>query len=146
MSESIEQENGLVRMELSQIRIDEKRGEQVIVLKEKTGSRLLPIVIGILEATAIKMEISGYQPPRPLTHDLLNSTIHGLEANLKKIVVVKLEQNIFYAKLILENIAGKTVEIDARPSDSIALAVRAKSPIYVARSVLDQVSMREPDS
>ena len=146
MPESIEQENGLIRMELSQIRIDEKRGEQVIVLKERQGTRLLPIVIGILEATAIKMEISGYQPPRPLTHDLLNSTIQGLEATLKKIVVVKLEQNIFYAKLVLENASGKVIEIDARPSDSIALAVRAKSPIYVARSVLDQVSMREPDS
>ena len=142
----MEEENGLIRMELSQIRIDEKRGEQVIVLKEKNGKRLLPIVIGILEATAIKMEISGYQPPRPLTHDLLNSTIRGLEATLKQIVVVKLEQNIFYAKLVLEDHTGKRVEIDARPSDSIALAVRAKSPIYVARSVLDQVSMREPES
>ena len=142
----MEEENGLVRMELSQIRIDEKRGEQVIVLKEKNGKRLLPIVIGILEATAIKMEISGYQPPRPLTHDLLNNTIHELAAALKQIVVVKLDQNIFYAKLVVETQAGKLVEIDARPSDSIALAVRAKSPIYVARSVLDQVAMREPDS
>lgn len=142
----MEQENGLVRMELSQIRIDEKRGEQVIVLKEKNGKRLLPIVIGILEATAIKMEISGYQPPRPLTHDLLNSTLRQLQATLKQIVVVKLEQNIFYAKLVVEASSGKVVEIDARPSDSIALAVRSKSPIYVARSVLDQVSMREPEN
>ena len=142
----MEQENGLVRMELSQIRIDEKRGEQVIVLKEKNGKRLLPIVIGILEATAIKMEISGYQPPRPLTHDLLNNTIRELEATLKQIVVVKLDQNIFYAKLVVETQSGKVVEIDARPSDSIALAVRVKSPIYVARSLLDHVAMREPDS
>ena len=142
----MEEANGLIRMELSQIRIDEKRGEQVIVLKEKSGKRLLPIVIGILEATAIKMEISGYQPPRPLTHDLLNSTIRELEATLKQIVVVKLEQNIFYAKLVVETQTGKVVEIDARPSDSIALAVRAKSPIYVARTVLDQVAIREPDN
>jgi len=142
----MDEENGLVRMELSQIRIDEKRGEQVIVLKEKNGKRFLPIVIGILEATAIKMEISGYQPPRPLTHDLLNNTIHELEATLKQIVVVKLEQNIFYAKLVVETASGKIVEIDARPSDSIALAVRAKSPIYVARSVLNQVSLREPET
>ncbi len=129
-------------MELSQIRIDEKRGEQVIVLKEKEGKRLLPIVIGILEATAIKMEISGYQPPRPLTHDLLKSTISELGARLLKIVVVKLEHNIFYAKLVLETKDGHAVEVDARPSDSIALAVRAKAPIYVAQAVLDQVSLQ----
>lgn len=139
------EENGLVRMELSQIRIDEKRGEQVIVLKEKNGKRFLPIVIGILEATAIKMEISGYQPPRPLTHDLLNNTIHELGATLIQIVVVKLEQNIFYAKLIIETGDGRTLEIDARPSDSIALAVRAKAPIYVSRTVLDQVSFQTPE-
>ena len=140
------EENGLVRMELSQIRIDEKRGEQVIVLKEKNGKRLLPIVIGILEATAIKMEISGYQPPRPLTHDLLNHTIQELGATLAQIVVIKLEQNIFYAKLILETGDKRIVEVDARPSDSIALAVRAKSPIYVSRTILDQVSLQSPDA
>ena len=139
------EENGLVRMELSQIRIDEKRGEQVIVLKEKNGKRLLPIVIGILEATAIKMEISGYQPPRPLTHDLLHHTIQELGATLAQIVVIKLEQNIFYAKLILETGDKRIVEVDARPSDSIALAVRAKAPIYVSRMVLDQVSLQSPD-
>ena len=139
------EENGLVRMELSQIRIDEKRGEQVIVLKEKNGKRLLPIVIGILEATAIKMEISGYEPPRPLTHDLLNSTIQGLGATLIQVVVVKLEQNIFYAKLVIGVSDSRTVEVDARPSDSIALAVRAKAPIYVSRTVLDQVSLQAPE-
>lgn len=139
-------ENGLVRMELSQIRIDEKRGEQVIVLKEKNGKRLLPIVIGILEATAIKMEISGYHPPRPLTHDLLNNTIAELGAALSQIVVEKLEQNIFFAKLVIETGNGQTIEVDARPSDSIALAVRAKAPIYVARTVLDQVSFQQPES
>ena len=139
-------ENGLVRMELSQIRIDEKRGEQVIVLKEKEGKRLLPIVIGILEATAIKMEVSGYQPPRPLTHDLLKNTIQELGATLSQIVVVKLEQNIFYAKLVIKTQNQQTIEVDARPSDSIALAVRAKAPIYVAREVLDQVSFQSPDA
>ncbi|MFH1858327.1 MAG: bifunctional nuclease family protein [Candidatus Omnitrophota bacterium] len=140
------EENGFVRMELSQIRIDEKRGEQVIVLKEKNGKRLLPIVIGILEATAIKMEISGYQPPRPLTHDLLKSTIQELGGTLKYIVVVKLEQNIFYAKLVIQANDGRSVEVDARPSDSIALAVRARAPIYVSREILEQVAFPSPDS
>ena len=67
--------NGLVQMEVSKIRIDERRGEQVIVLKECNGNRVLPIIIGISEVTAIKMKISGIQPPRPLTHDLLRDTI-----------------------------------------------------------------------
>ena len=133
-------------MELSQIRIDEKRGEQVIVLKEKNGKRLLPIVIGILEATAIKMEISGYHPPRPLTHDLLNSTIHELGATLRQINVEKLDQNIFFAKLVLQTKEGGSIEVDARPSDSIALAVRAKAPIYVAQAVLEQVSFQGPET
>ncbi|MCH7990212.1 MAG: bifunctional nuclease family protein [Planctomycetes bacterium] len=80
MSGSADSNNGLIQMEVSKIRIDERRGEQVVVLKEKGGSRLLPIIIGISEVTAIKMKISGIQPPRPLTHDLLKNTISQLDA------------------------------------------------------------------
>jgi len=80
MSGSADSNNGLIQMEVSKIRIDERRGEQVVVLKEKGGNRLLPIIIGISEVTAIKMKISGIQPPRPLTHDLLKNTISQLDA------------------------------------------------------------------
>ena len=132
--------NGLVEMEVSKIRIDERRGEQVIVLKERTGNRLLPIIIGISEVTAIKMKISGIQPPRPLTHDLLRNTINQLGATLTRIVISKLEFNTFFAKLILQTRDGHTEEIDARPSDSIALALRADAPIFVADEVLNQVA------
>ncbi|MGE4357599.1 MAG: bifunctional nuclease family protein [Candidatus Omnitrophota bacterium] len=131
--------NGLIEMELFRIQIDENRGEQVIVLKEKNGSRLMPIVIGIVEATAIKMKVSGFSPPRPLTHDLLNNTIKELNAHLERIVVEKLEDNIFYAKLVIRDDDGNVKEVDARPSDSIALALRANAPIYVRNEVLEKL-------
>ena len=132
-------QNGLVQMEVNKIRIDERRGEQVIVLREKHGVRLLPIIIGISEVTAIKMHVSGIQPPRPLTHDLLQSTIHELGASLDRIVITKLEANTFFAKLLLRTKDGAITEVDARPSDSIALALRAEAPIFVADEVLQQV-------
>lgn len=132
--------NGLVQMDVSKIRIDERRGEQVIVLKERGGGRFLPIIIGISEVTAIKMKISGIEPPRPLTHDLLRSTILQLGATLEKIVITKLEYNTFFAKLILRTKDGEQREVDARPSDSIAIALRAEAPIFVAEEVLNQVA------
>ena len=142
MSEAIpaSPENGLVEMEVNKIRIDERRGEQVIVLKERGGNRLLPIIIGISEVTAIKMKISGIQPPRPLTHDLLRSAITQLGGKLVRIVVNKLEFNTFFAKLVLQTKEDVMEEVDARPSDSIALALRAEAPIYVAEDVLNRVA------
>ena len=132
--------NGLVQMEVSKIRIDERRGEQVVVLKELNGPRMLPIIIGISEVTAIKMKITGIQPPRPLTHDLLRSLITQLGAKLSRIVINKLEFNTFFAKLVVETSTGKIEEVDARPSDSIAIALRAEAPIFVADDVLNQVA------
>jgi len=129
----------MVEMELNKIRIDENRGEQVIVLKEKAGDRILPIVIGIMEVTAIKMKISGLTPPRPMTHDLLCNTIKQLGAKIDKIVITNLQQNTFFAKLILQ-INGTFKEVDARPSDSIAIALRAKAPIFVDEAVLSTIS------
>ena len=140
MGEAPQAGNGLVQMEVSKIRIDERRGEQVIVLKERGGNRLLPIIIGISEVTAIKMKISGVQPPRPLTHDLLRETITQLGATLQRIVITRLELNTFFASLILQTTDGTLKEVDARPSDSIAVALRADAPIFVAEAVLNQVA------
>lgn len=140
MSAEASSTNGLVLMEVSKIRIDERRGEQVVVLKEREGSRVLPIIIGISEVTAIKMKISGIQPPRPLTHDLLQHTLEQLGAKLTRVVINKLEFNTFFAKLVLQTKEQKIEEVDARPSDSIALALRADAPIYVADDVLTQVA------
>lgn len=126
----------MIEMELNKIVIDEKRHDQLIVLKEKAGSRVLPIVIGLNEASAIKLKISGFNPPRPLTHDLLHHTIEHLEASIEKIIIDKLEENTFHAKLVLKTSDGKTKVIDARPSDSIALAVRAHVPIFVEDEII----------
>ena len=140
MNDEPHHDNGLIQMDVSKIRIDERRGEQVIVLKERGGNRFLPIIIGISEVTAIKMKISGIQPPRPLTHDLLRDTITQLGATLQRIVITKLEFNTFFAKLIIQTKEGGLHEVDARPSDSIAIALRADAPIFVAEDVLNQVS------
>lgn len=125
----------MVEMELNKIIIDEKRHDQVIVLKEKSADRLLPIVIGITEASAIKMQLAGLRTPRPMTHDLLKKIIHNLDARVERVVIDKLEQNTFHAKIIIE-LDGKVKTVDARPSDSIALAVRTNSPIFVEEEVL----------
>jgi len=129
-------------MKLNRIKIDEKRSEQVIVLKEVNGDMLLPVVIGIPEVNAIKLKLSGIQPPRPLTHDLLNATIRALGAQLIKILIDKLENRTFFAKLVILDRDGKEVFIDARPSDSIALALRADVPIFVDDTVLDEAGVR----
>ena len=135
----------MIEMELSNIVIDEKRHDQLIVLKEKNGNRVLPIVIGLAEASAIKMKISGFMPPRPLTHDLLHSTIEFLEATVEKIIIDKLEENTFHAKLVLKTSAGNEKMIDARPSDSIALAVRAHAPIFVEDEIIKQSAIFNQD-
>jgi len=128
----------MVEMELTKIVIDEKRHDQLIVLKEKGGTRLLPIVIGLNEASAIKLKISGFNPPRPLTHDLFYSTLENLEVKVEKIVINKLEENTFHAQLYIKTGSGVEKILDARPSDSIALAVRAHAPIFVEDEIIKQ--------
>jgi bifunctional DNase/RNase len=131
----------MVEMELNKIVIDEKRHDQLIVLKEKDGNRILPIVIGLAEASAIKLKISGFIPPRPLTHDLLHTAIKDLEANIDRIIIDKLEESTFHAKIVLKTASGQDKIIDARPSDSIALAVRAHAPIFVEDQLIKQAEI-----
>ncbi len=110
-------------------------GAYAILLKEVDGNKRLPIIIGAFEAQAIALEIEGIKPPRPLTHDLLKQLTDNLGAAVIEVIVDELRENTFYAKIILE-VSGFTQEIDARPSDAIALAVRAQAPIFVSGSVL----------
>lgn len=133
----------IVEMELIRILMNEKRGEQMVVLKEKQGSLSLPIIVGIPEASAIKLQISGITPPRPMTHDLLKDTIEQLGATVEKVVINKIHKNTFYATLVLENSQKQQVNIDARPSDSIALALRAGCPIFASKELLDQAGVVE---
>jgi bifunctional DNase/RNase len=128
----------MVEMELNKIIIDEKRQEQIIVLKEKTGARMLPIIIGVSEASSIKMKVSRVSAPRPMTHDLMKAIIEQLDAKVERIVIDALRSNTFHAKIFIKSADNKPRIIDARPSDSIALAVRTQSPIFVDEEVLSQ--------
>jgi len=111
-------------------------GAYAILLKEVEGIRRLPIIIGAFEAQAIALEIEGIKPPRPLTHDLLKQIIDNLGGSVIEVIINELRENTFYAKIVLD-VSGLTNEIDARPSDAIALSVRTLTPIYVAESVLE---------
>lgn len=119
-------------------------GAYAILLKEIDGNRRLPIIIGQFEAQAIALEMEGIKPPRPLTHDLLKSIIDNLGGTVIEIIVNELRENTFYAKIILD-VSGLTNEIDARPSDAIALAVRADAPIYVTEAVMEAASFIPTD-
>ena len=130
-----------IEVDLSKIIIDEKRRDQVIVLKEKGGNRQLPIMIGLAEASSIKMKISDYQMPRPLTHDLILSIIDSLDASIEKLVIDKIVDHTFHAKLILKTNEGDTRSIDARPSDGVAIAVRAQIPVFVEEEILENAEI-----
>ena len=119
-------------------------GAYAILLKEVEGNKRLPIIIGAFEAQAIALEIEGIKPPRPLTHDLLKQLTDNLGATVTEVIVDELRENTFYAKIILE-VSGFTQEIDARPSDAIALAVRAQAPIFVSGSVLQAAAFIPSD-
>jgi len=130
----------MVKAELSRIIIDEKKQEQVIVLKEFDGSRLLPIVIGTVEAVSIRMHLSAIKSPRPLTHDLMASILTDTGISIERVVVDALVNNTFHAKLHIIDAGGNLRVADSRPSDAIALAVRFNAPIYIAQTVFDRLS------
>ena len=126
----------MIQVELSKIIIDEKRQDQIIVLKEKEGDRQFPIVIGFLEASSLKRKLSGIEPPRPMTHDLLVSVVEGLGASLQRVIIDKMVNNTFHAQLEFKFRNGKKKNIDSRPSDGVALAVRTNADIFVDEEVL----------
>jgi hypothetical protein len=126
-----------VEVELSRIIINETSDQQIIVLKERHGERAFPIVIGIVEIFAIDRRLKGITPPRPMTHDLLASVIDSLGAQVKRIVIDDLRDHTFYAKIYLQA-DGRTVKIDSRPSDAIALCAAINAPIFVADHVFDK--------
>lgn len=131
----------LIQIELSKIIIDEKRQDQIIVLKEKKGDRQFPIVIGFLEASSIKMKLSGIEPPRPMTHDLLVDSLTALDITVERLIIDKMVDNTFHAKLELKQKGSKKVVVDARPSDGIAVTVRTGADIFVAEKVIDQAAI-----
>ena len=127
-----------IQMELHKIIISEMQDQQIIMLKEVDGERTFPIVIGSGEAYAIDRRLKGIPTPRPLTHDLLANIIEQLGGEISQIEINDLENHTFFARIhIRQN--GKTVEIDSRPSDAIALGIATSVPIFVAEHVLDEV-------
>lgn len=130
----------MVEMTIESIRMNLVNYQRVVILKEKDADRYLPIWIGHAEADAIAVRLQEVAVARPLTHDLLGTVITSLGASVNSVVVNDLSNDTFYARIILD-VDGKTMEIDARPSDAIALAVRARVPIYAEESVLDKAGV-----
>ncbi|REK09090.1 MAG: bifunctional nuclease family protein [Planctomycetota bacterium] len=129
-----------VHMELSRIIISEINDQQVIYLKEVDGERTFPILIGIFEATSIDRRVKQHTSPRPLTHDLLVNIVENLGAELQDVVISELREHTYFAKLRVRH-EGELIEVDARPSDAIAVAVTCdpQLPIYVSEEVLNDV-------
>jgi bifunctional DNase/RNase len=128
----------VVQMELTRIIISENTEQQIIFLREVDGDRNFPIVIGLFEATSIERRVKQQPAARPLTHDLLASTIELLGGELQDIYINELRDHTYYAKLRIRH-DGEIVEVDSRPSDAIAVAVTVDVPIYVSEEVLDEV-------
>ena len=129
----------MIPVELSRIIISETQETQVIVLQEKGGSRVLPIWIGLFEAVAINRKIRGEASPRPMTHDLMAEMVGKMGGALERVTIDKFIPNaqggVFHAKLSVRQ-DGKLQEIDCRPSDAIALAVRLEAPLFVAEEIM----------
>ncbi len=115
-------------------------GAYALVLGEEDGNRRLPIIIGAFEAQAIALELEKIQPPRPMTHDLLRDAFDSMEVDVTEVVIDELREGTFFAK-IRYNHNGDNDQLDARPSDAVALAVRVDAPIFVAPSVLDEAGI-----
>ncbi len=130
----------MIEMSIDSIRISLMNYQRVVILKEKMAKRYLPIWIGPAEADAIAVKLQGVNVPRPLTHDLLGLVIDSLGANIDSIIVSDLNSDTFYAKIVL-SVDGGQIEIDSRPSDALALAVRADAPIYADEAVLDKAGI-----
>lgn len=114
-------------------------GAYALLLKEMYGIRRIPIIIGAYEAQSIALELEGIKPPRPLTHDLLANIIKNLHAVVNEVVITDLRENTFFAKIVFE-ISGLTNDVDSRPSDAIALAVRLGVPIFISEKVMEIAS------
>lgn len=130
----------MVEMTIESIRVSLMNYQRVVILKEKSSDRYLPIWIGPAEADAIAVQLQDVSVPRPLTHDLLRSVIDTLGAVVNHVLINDLSNDTFYARIVLD-VNGGPLEIDSRPSDAIALAVRAKVPIFADELVLDKAGV-----
>jgi bifunctional DNase/RNase len=132
----------MVEVIVARLGLDSSTQSYVVILQEKGGERLLPIWIGQPEAESIVMQMHNVKRVRPLTHDLCKSLILGLGGALQKVHITRVEKNTYYAELYISR-NGDMVQVDARPSDSIAIALRLSAPIYAADSLLSDVQIEE---
>ncbi|MBL7166913.1 MAG: bifunctional nuclease family protein [Dehalococcoidales bacterium] len=130
----------MIEMVVDSIRVSLMNYQRVVMLKEKTTDRYLPIWIGAAEADAIAVKLQGVSVPRPMTHDLMQSIVDVLGASVNSVVVSDLRDDTFFAKIIL-NMDGGQMEVDSRPSDAIAMAVRVEAPIYAEDIVLEKAGI-----
>jgi bifunctional DNase/RNase len=126
----------LIEMSIQGLMVDPITNMPIVILKDKDGDRKLPIWVGIFEANAIALQIENIATPRPMTHDLLKNVIKDLDGQVERVVVCDLKDNTFYAIIYL-TVRGESIAIDARPSDAIALALRARAPIMVEETVIE---------
>jgi bifunctional DNase/RNase len=129
-----------IQMVVESVRVHMLSSRHVVILKDPERDRYLPIWIGPWEASAIAMRLQGLAPERPLTHDLFASTLGELGVRVERVLIASLADETFHARLVLDS-DGRRLEIDSRPSDAIALAVRLDVPIYAAAAVLDQAAL-----
>ena len=134
----------LIPMEVIGVRVEMPSNQPIVLLKEIDGSRFLPIWVGAVEATAIAFAQQGVEPPRPLTHDLMNNLVELLDATLTAVHLTEIKDGIFYATMLLRDSKGGQLTISARPSDAIALAVRSHSNILATEELLDEIGIEIP--
>jgi hypothetical protein len=130
--------------EVKALLIDPTSNSPVILLKDRNSSKAMPIWIGEAEAMSIALELQGYSFPRPLSHDLMKQLIEVLGGTLERVVISNLKESTYYATLYVRTPDNAVKEIDARPSDSIALALRTRSPVYIADEVFEQSAIESP--
>ena len=134
----------LIPMEVVGVRVEMPSNQPIVLLKEIDGSRFLPIWVGAVEATAIAFAQQGVEPPRPLTHDLMNNLLDLLDATVTAVHLTEIKDGIFYATMLLRDSSGGQLTISARPSDAIALAVRSHSNILATQELLDEIGIEIP--
>lgn len=135
----------LVEVKIDRVTLDTASNRFVVILRDDVNRRWLPIVVGSTEAQAIALQLENITPPRPLTHDLIKNLLDSIEVRVSRIVVSDLRENTYYALIGLK-LNGSNAEIDARPSDAIALALRTDSPIFVEEDVMRKASVSEKDT
>lgn len=129
----------MIAVRVAQVALDSASQSPVVILSEIEGSRVLPILIGPAEAGAIAMELQGVKPQRPMSHDLMKRVLVGLGGELKRVVISVLQRDTYLAELEIHR-GGEVIRIDARPSDSIALALRCRAPIFLAPDLLERAA------